>query len=241
MVAFIIEIADLHKLSRATCKKYIQILYSFFDYLQYDKKLITENPCTRLPKVGKVVDCAPIPFTSDDRERLRQAIEKNNPQLWIACEIQYYCAVRPGTELRLMKVGWIDFKKGEIRIPSVEAKNSKSQIVQMPKQLIDCLHANRIENYAKDLYLFGKNGIPGDTPLGKNTMRNRFNLYREALNISDAHKYYSWKHSGAVTAVENGMTPFELKEHLRHSSVETTERYIKNKRGNYIKDIDKFY
>lgn len=241
IVNFIKFVSERDNLSRATCLKYIQILHSFFDYLQFDKKEINENPCTRIPRIGKIVDCAPIPFQKDDRERLKEAIEKKNPQLWLACEIQYYCAVRPGTELRLMKVGWIDFEKGEIRIPATEAKNDKTQIIQMPKQLITCLNANHIQQYDKELYLFGKNGCPGDMPLGVNTMRNRFNLYREALGLPENYKFYSWKHSGAVTASENGMNPYELKEHLRHSNIETTERYIKNKKGAYIENIDDFF
>ena len=60
---------------------------------------------------------------------VKDAISKDDPQLWLACQIQYYCAIRPGTELRLMKLKWIDFDKATFRIPNIEAKNNQTEIV----------------------------------------------------------------------------------------------------------------
>ena len=65
--------------------------------------------------------------------------------------------------------------------------------------------------------------------MGKNTMRNRFNLYREELGISKDKKFYSWKHSGALSAIENGASIYEVKDQLRHKSIMTTEEYLKKR------------
>lgn len=84
-------------------------------------------------------------------------------------------------------------------------------------------------------------GVPGLHPLGKNTMRNRFNEYRDALGISKKKKFYSWKHTGAISRYDNGMPIYELKDHLRHSSIATTEEYLKKhvpKTDNADKYID---
>ena len=224
-------------LSRLTIKKYIQILHSYFDY-ELEAGRIEFNPAEKIPALGKIVDMAATPFHSDERKRLKEAIEPVDPQLWQACEIQYYCAIRPGTELRLMKIGWIDFERKKLRVPVAEAKSSRVDIVDVPTFLIEKLSEFRM--YDKSLYLFGKWGRPGTDPLGQNTMRNRFNRYREALNISGDHKYYSWKHTGAIQLLDNGMQPHDLKGHLRHQSFATTEVYIKKRAGNLEGKVDRF-
>jgi integrase len=235
IVAFTESIAHL---SRASVKKYIQNLYSFFDWLKKVKRVIPANPVEDIPAIGRVVDCAAVPLQADDRERLKHLIRKNDPQLWLACEIQYYCAIRPGTEIRLMKIGMIDFDRYCFRIPAENAKNNTTEIVAIPEQLIrEMKETYRINSYDKDLYLFGKNGCPGGEPFGKNTLRNRFNGYRDALGLSGNYKFYSWKHTGAIEASENGMSIYDLRDHLRHKSLLTTETYLKKRTSRAAKFV----
>ncbi|GAB6011747.1 hypothetical protein [Viscerimonas tarda] len=85
--------------SRASVKKYNQQLFNFFEYLRKVKKVIVANPVCDIPRMGRVVDQAPEPFHEDDRRRLKDVIMKNDIWLWLACEIQFYCAIRPGTEI----------------------------------------------------------------------------------------------------------------------------------------------
>ena len=87
--------------------------------------------------MGKIVDMSPTPFSVDERKMLRDAIEPVDPQLWLACEIQYYCAIRPGTEVRLMKIGWIDFDRRKIRVPAPEAKTNRTDYVDVPDFLFE--------------------------------------------------------------------------------------------------------
>ncbi|MDD3196239.1 MAG: tyrosine-type recombinase/integrase [Paludibacter sp.] len=224
-------------LARLSIKKYIQIIHTFFDF-ELEKGIISTNPAVKIPALGRVVDQAATPFEVDERKRLKAAIETTDPQLWLACEIQYYCAIRPGTELRLMKIGWIDFDRSKIRIPSVESKSRRVDVVDVPEFLIEKLR--HYKAYDRNLYLFGKYGQPNQEPVGKNTLRNRFNRYREALNIPNDRKFYSWKHTGAIQLLDNGIQPYDLKEHLRHRSFATTEIYIKKKAGNTSKVISRF-
>jgi len=215
-------------LSRATIEKYIQCVHAFFEN-EVENKRIDFNPATNIPKMGKVVDCAAVPIHKSDREKLKEVISKSDPQLWLACEIQYYCAIRPGTELRLMKIQWIDFEKKNFRIPNIEAKNSTVEIVVIPDFLIAEMKRMHLDDYYHSLYIFGKNGCPGTEPLGKNTMRNRFNRYRDFLGISKEYKFYSWKHTGAIQLSENGVKAYDLQTHLRHKSYTTTEVYLRKR------------
>lgn len=225
------------ELSKLTIKKYIQIIHKFFEF-EFNRGTIQVNPAEHIPTFGKVVDNAAIPFQMDERAKLKKAIEYKDPQLWLACEIQYYCAVRPGTELRLMKIGWIDFDQQKFRIPSPEAKSSRVDLIDIP----DFLFRDLIElkKYSKNLYIFGKYGRPNTEPVGKNTLRNRFNRFRDDLGISPDRKFYSWKHTGAIQLVDNGVQPLDLQGHLRHKSFATTEKYIKRRMGNLGKKVTRF-
>lgn len=223
-------LASERNLCRQTIEKYMQIVRIFFNWCEdIGIRDYETNPVKRMPKMGKVVDCSPGVFNTNDRERLRDAIKPKEPWLWLACEILYYCAIRPGTEMRLMKVGDIDLNKKTIRVRAELAKNKTTEMVAFPAELRDHMLSLNLDQYDKELYLFGKYGSPAIVPMGKNTMRNRFNLYREALKISSDKKFYSWKHSGALSAVENGATIYEVKDQLRHRSIMTTEEYLKKR------------
>lgn len=215
---------------RRTAEKHGQAIRALFEYAEdMEVREYNTNPCRKLPKVGKVIDCAHVPFDQDDRERLKAVISVKEPMLWLACEIQYYCAIRPGTELRLCKVGMIDRKRKQITIPAELAKNKTTESVGIPDNLMKEMERLGIFNYPADYYIFGKPGIPSPMPLGKNTMRNRFNLYREQLGIDKTKTFYSWKHTGAISAANNNMPIMELKDYLRHKDIATTMEYLKNR------------
>ena len=217
-------------LCRQTVEKYMQIVRIFFNWCEdIGIREYETNPVKRIPKMGRVIDCSPGVFSADDRERLRNAIKPNEPWLWLACEILYYCAIRPGTEMRLMKVGDIDLSRKTITVRAELAKNKTTETVVFPDELREHMLLLNLDRYDKKLYLFGKYGSPAIVPMGKNTMRNRFNLYRDALKISNSKKFYSWKHSGALSAIENGASIYEVKDQLRHKSIMTTEEYLKKR------------
>lgn len=218
------------KLDKLTAEKYKQIINSLFRYL-LNEKLIHENPVYDIDIPTKKVDMSAQEILKEDRKPLLDAIKKNDPQLYLACLIQYYCALRPGNELRLLKINKLNFHSGIITIKSDDAKNNKTRIVQMPEALKKTFIELGIHNFNKDLYLFSKFGIPGKEPLGKNNLRNRFNRFRDSLGLNQDYKFYSWKHTGAGALDDINIPLRDIQEHLGHSSPEHTARYLKKKRG----------
>lgn len=230
VVPFFHDLADKEDLCRKSIEKYMQMVRTFFTWLETVKiRPRLSNPIYDIPKFGRIIDCAPSPFEADDRDRLKRTILPKDPFLWLACEMIYYCAIRPGTELRLLKIKNISKDSRTITVPCELAKNNHTESVTMPPQLLSLMEQLNVFMYDPELYLFGRNGAPSSTPMGHNTMRNRFNQYRELLNISTDHKFYSWKHSGAISAAIHGASPFDLQHHLRHRSVATTEEYIRKR------------
>lgn len=241
---FLRSIANESGLSRLTMQKYAQILHAFFDYLMKDMGYIGANPVVGIPKLGKVVDEAPKPISDDDRRLLMAAMRKYDRQLWIVCQLQYYCAIRPG-ECRLLKVGDLDFDGETIRVPKDVSKNREGETVVMPAQLVRRLKKEGYADAERGLYLFSASGKPGDRPLGKNYFRNHFNLLRDKLGLSPDYKLYSFKYTGGVALVNAGIDTWELQRHFRHKSIDTTEHYLRknfavksDKIKNHFPDID---
>lgn len=228
-------------LTKRSVFKYKQILHSLFQWL-IENQYVYTNPIHDIPNYGKIVDNAPAPISKEDIEKLRETIKKQDPYLWLACEIQYYCAIRPN-ELRLLKVADIDTDNLLITVRQDNAKNRHRATIPITENLLQLINKLGIKNYAPELYVFGRLGYPTDTPVGKNTLRTRFNKFRDDLHISKEIKFYSWKHTGAICMVNNGVSVWELQHHLRHNSITTTEEYIRKRASqsrtakNFLDDI----
>ena len=223
---FLRMIAESKQLSRLTLQKYEQILHSFFDWLIRVKKVVKENPVTDIPRMGRVVDQAAKPIPDKERSLLLAAMRKYDRQLWVVCQLQYYCAIRPG-ECRLLKVGDIDFESGVIRVPQDVSKNRQTEAVSMPAQIVNLFRKEGFDQADKSLYLFSASGYPGMKAVGKNSFRNRFNVLRDKLHLSTDYKLYSFKYTGGVKLVNAGIDTWELQRHFRHKSIDTTEHYIR--------------
>lgn len=228
IVLFFRWLADTRHLTKRSIGKYKQILHTFYAWV-IDSGLMFTNPIHDIPNYGTIVDYAPAPVNATDRQRLKAAISTRDPYLWLACEIQYYCAIRPGTELRLLQVRDIDIDHLQITIPAANAKARRKDIIPITDHIADMIVRLGILNYAPDMYVFGTYNVPARKPTGKNTLRNRFNKFRDDLGIDSRVKFYSWKHTGAISMVENGASVWELQAHMRHTSITTTEEYIRQR------------
>ncbi|MDR1544476.1 MAG: hypothetical protein LBS50_08745 [Prevotellaceae bacterium] len=91
-----------------------------------------------------------------------------------------------------------------------------------------------------DYYLFRKKSVTENKPFGMNHFNRLFADVRRELGINPQCKFYSFKHTGIITALQNGMHPFDVMNHCRHKSFDTTERYIK-KRTKIAKDNSQFF
>ena len=208
-------------LANGTISDYRQIISQMFEWVKGTGRIL-ENPVYNIPH-GADKDMAPRPIATWDIETFRDTISVKDPQLWMAIEFQTYCFLRPGKELRLLKIRDIDFARGLINVDRFRAKTNR-------------------ERYAiPDHYVFGKEYKPGPECLGKNNLKNRFNGFRKILNMPDSYKLYSWKHTGNSLAADSDINMLALRDQNGHTSVQTTEIYLKHKLGVVNKEIqDKF-
>jgi integrase len=216
---FIKFLINSRGLSGNSIKKYKHCLKAFFDFAA-DNKIMLVNPVYNLPVSTRVNDMAARPINRADVEIFLKEI-KQDRVLWLAIQLEYYCALRPGYELRLLRIKDIDLTSGLIRVDRNRAKSRKERMVTVPRQLLIQLRSLNLQSYNREFYLFGKGDVPGPVVIGKNNLRYRFNRVRTLLNMPEEYKLYSWKHTSAIEADECGIPFKDVSMQLGHSSLKS--------------------
>jgi site-specific recombinase XerD len=228
---FFIAIAP--RFDRPTCQKFFLALRSIFKYakkkgevkiLPFDKEMIV------FPRKGK--DCSAALIPSHILPILLNDIKEHDSQLFLACMMEFYCATRPGKELRFLKVRNFDLTDGVVTVEAANAKNGKTGRINMSDDLIQICRDYGIEGADPELCVFGKNKHMDTIPLSENMLRYRFNKYRDKYGLSHDVKLYSFKHIGASYLIHSKIIDIlELKEHLRHANLGATQHYVKKVLG----------
>jgi integrase len=239
ITSFFNYLINRRKLSKITIQKYSQNLSALFEYIK-SKNMILINPVYDIPLCARINDKAPRPIQRADIAIFKQEIIKD-PELWLAVQFEFYCGMRPGHEIRKMKIKDIDFIKGTVLVDQCRAKVRIQRIVTIPRQLLEYLRKLGLQNCNKEYFVFGRNGIPGPVHIGKNKLRSKFVIIRKKLNMPLEYMFYSWKHTGLVEADEAGIPFKDISRHAGHGSVKSTDFYFRNKRAGVSKAIQNNY
>jgi integrase len=231
IIDFFVYLNNDRKSSSVTYRKYRNLLTEFFDYL-IEKDIIQINPVVRLPICRRVVDKSPKPIRSEDVEIILKELKRRKMyQLYLFIAFEYYCFMRPG-EIRLMKISWIDWGNGIVRIPKDMNKTKTNKMPIIPDEFMHELRdEQKLHLKPRDYFVIGKNKEPGEQATGKNTMRNRFNKIRDFLEMPSDYMLYSWKHTGNIALEESGANGYERMMQNGHTSLVTTEKYTRGKMG----------
>ncbi len=160
-------------------------------------------------------------FQKHQVKRLKKHISSKDPQLWLFIEFVFYCFIRPG-ELRLLRYSDILFNENKILIRSEISKNRKSQYVVIPKPFIK--KVNQLKHNTGYVFTHSKDV---SKPIGVNTMSTRHRKIIRKLGFDHQYKLYSWKHTGAVMSVLEGVNLKELQIQLRHHSLDQVNEYLR--------------
>ena len=227
IVDFFLFLRDTRKIAKRTHRSYAELLFTFFDYVRKNGGIV-ENPVYDLPKNRIVKDMAAVRIQAIDVNMLMTELDEHDAQLALACRFEYYCGLRPGHEVRLLRVGDIDLQRGKVLINYDNAKTTTQRSVTIPDVFVNYLaEVWKLDTYPDDHYIFSRKGKPGTFHLGKNNLRFRFVRYRKKLKLPDEYKFYSFKHTGAITLAEHGETLINIRDHLRHTTIAATEHYLR--------------
>lgn len=230
IIEFFKWLIDDQKRAKKTIGTYRQVLQNMFEWL-IKQRVFLSNPVHDIPTTININDQSPSPIHNDDISVFKEAMS-GDEQLWLAAQFQFYCALRPGKELRLLKIKNIDFGRGLITVNRTQAKTRVTRTVVIPDIFLTKLkNEYNLQGYDKEYYVFGKDKMPGPENLGKNNLRFRFNKIRKELGMPLEYKFYSWKHTGGVAASLAGVPDKHIQMQMGHTSLATTEKYLRKMRG----------
>jgi site-specific recombinase XerD len=231
VASYFVHLATGKDLDKATCEKHfleLRLLWRFAAKRGEAEK----EPFDLVVMPTKKRDCSAEVIAPEHLKILLPEIQRKDKQLYLACMMMYYCFIRPGNEMRHMKVSDIDLESGTIRIPLNIAKSGRTDVVTMPIQLIELCIENGLDKADKGLYVFSRRKTFGSRVLSENVMSYRFNKIRDRLGLPKGYKLYSMKHTGASNLHLSGHVSMrELMDQLRHTRLEATQHYVKRHSG----------
>lgn len=236
LTKFFLFIIKERKLSKNSVQKYDQILYAAFKLVCKERKGFV-NPVIEMPTTSLLNENPPFPIREDEISTITKVLETRDPQLLFASKFLFYCSIRPGNELRFLTIKDLDLYRGTINVTASRAKTRLSRKVTIPQQFLTELNGMNLSSMPTSHYLLSHDGKPGPKPLGKNAFRQRWAVIRTELNLPDYYKFYSWKHTGNVCAVDAGIPLRQIQLQNGHTSIRTTEVYIKNKAGSINPEV----
>lgn len=211
--------------SRTTYNNYRTVLRQLFRESMY----LMKNELEELFNGINSVKAAPTPpsiFTSQLVKLLKKQILEDFPQLWLVCQLQYYCFIRPG-EIRCLKVGDVVIEESKIIVHASISKSKKTRYPVVPPCFLEELE-QAIEGRHLGEYLCPSNRGT-HMKIGTNEYAN---MHRKALRLvglpTARYKLYSWKPTGMLHAIKNGASIKFLKEQAGHYSIDQTDSYLRS-------------
>ena len=207
----------------------IDWLRHIFDLFK-SRQWINENPVIGIKKLRVTTSKKNRAFSV---QQTKTIINLADPQLLLSIHFMYYCFMRRN-ETRLIQVKHINLKERQLFIPSETTKNRKDAFLAIPPHLIEELEKLDLDQYPEDYYLIGKQESrvvvePGEKPFSENVMYNRHTAIIKRLDLfGKDYTFYSWKHTGVVTAYKAGIDIKSIQLQCRHHSLEITDVYLKS-------------
>lgn len=190
-----------------------------------DRKILDTNPMLGIGKLPTVSQ-KHRPFAEEDIVRYKAHCLQHDPQLWLFVNFIYYCMIRPGVELRCLKVG--DILAKTIQIRGENSKNKTSQHVRIPAALEAMISQAGLRKAQPDHYVFSLGG-PGAHCVGRNYFYKKNLAVLQALDIQDgAHDLYCWKHTGVIALFKATQNIELIREQCRHADIGTTQEYLRD-------------
>ncbi len=202
-------------------------LFSIWDHWRIYKPKLQVNrnpweairtlPDTKIPK--KI-------FTPAEKAMLKEFITKQYPDLMFFIEYAYYSFLRPPSEIRGLKVGDHDFNNYVINVTATNSKTNLHRVHPIPTVFQNKLkHLVGIDG---NHFVFGRNGGTGPEPLPKNRMIDLHRKVLDRFGFSKQYALYSWRHTAACELYLKTHDIKLVQMAMGHSSVATTERYLRN-------------
>ena len=209
--------------SPRTRNNYLRWVSSFCTYLN-NNGYTQGNQAERIPLLRED-DKRRKTLSKKDLQELKDYLEENNKDFLLACMIHYYTLIRP-CEMVNIRIDDISLAEQTIFVSKDISKNRKDGKVTLPAKVIHMMIEKRIFNNPGNFYLFGRQFTPSEHKTDARIFREEWMKVRAALHWPDNYQFYSLKDTGITDAIDRvGLTI--AKDQARHSSVATTNKYVR--------------
>lgn len=191
-----------------------------------EKRYLLENPIQyihQLPEKKKFRQ----PLDPSELHRLSEFLAENHRHFLLAVMMEYFTAIRP-TELSYIRLKDISIKEGSVFVSSQISKNRRDGKIKLPNKVIKLMIDLHTFDSPDSFYLFGRSFMPGEMRQDPRHFTYYFNKYRDLLGFPKTYQFYSLKDSG-LRDIANAVGVEVAQKQARHSSVETTNRYLQGK------------
>jgi integrase len=190
-----------------------------------EQEYITDDPTASMtPVQGKRYQKNRTVIPREEMLRIKEYLRGRDPYFLLACELLYYCFIRP-KEMAGIKVGDVSVAKGTISISADIAKNRKDAIVTLPDCVLKMMLDLEVLTKPCDWYLFSKGHRPGKDYWQPKFFCDTWTEVRKALKLPPEYKFYSLKDTGITDLIRDGQDLLSVRDQARHHSLQMTDLY----------------
>jgi integrase/recombinase XerC len=219
-------------LSPTSLSTYLTSVRRLYDYL-VSKNLVTENPAKRVRGSGRPHRHLRSPLTPDEVKSLLDVIDSSSPvglRDWAMINLMVRCGL---SEIEIVRANVGDIKvKGGKQVIFVQgkSKNKKDEYVILTPQAQEVLESY-VETRGKpkedEPLLWGVGNRAKGERITTRAIRERVNYYLKLAGIKrKGITPYSLRHTAALLAIEGGAAVSEVKQMLRHKTIDSTLVYF---------------
>lgn len=185
---------------------------------------IQDNPAENISKLREK-DKFRKALDESDMKKLSSYLSTNDKYYLLACLMHYYTLVRPN-ELTYVRINDINVHDQTLFISHTFSKNRKDAVVTIPARVIHMMIDLDIFTYPGTFYLFGRDFRPNEVQADGRIFRDRWVKVRDTLGFPAYYQFYSLKDTGITDTIDRvGLSV--AKDQARHSSVATTNKYVR--------------
>lgn len=162
----------------------------------------------------------------DKVKEIGEWTKENDPYFYFACQILYYCFVRP-VEMTRLRIRDFDLQRCTLTLHADQTKNKLMQTVTVPKKLI--MYGIKLGIFSAPMgdYVFSTRLRPGSEQIDTKIFRDHWAKVAKKLKLKPEWKFYSLKDTGLTEMLEHNVAaPVKVKNQARHSSLAITELYL---------------
>jgi integrase len=213
------------KLSNKTRNEHKRLLGCIWQDLIDDDKM-QSNPWKKIKRLKNETN-SHLSYPPSLRKTISLKLPGYDKQLYMLVMLEYYCAIRPHQEARLLQVKYLNNIMGTITVPRHLIKGGKKDKTRIiPNQLYKLLNDYGYFDANPEHYLFTLQHAPGDKPVSKNYFKNRWAAFRKDFEIPAQYQLYGAKHTAGEEMAAH-FSPFEIKEQMGHDSILSQQSYTK--------------